>query len=249
VVVGGDFRQGKYMNITHQRRSLRLKEYDYSSGGAYFITICTKDRKCLFGEIKDNQMVLNEFGEIAKHFWLEMPHHFPNVELDEFVLMPNHIHGIIIIHDQDARMSNNPAGKNENSPKTNDGKNIETNNNSNEINDKKIVGAIHELPLQMSMNELSPQSPNNELPTHDNKIQRRKMIVPKIVGFFKMNTAKKINQILNTMGQPVWQRNYYEHIIRNEKSLHQIRQYITNNPSQWNLDTENPLAAYQEDRL
>jgi hypothetical protein len=115
---------------------------------------------------------------------------------------------------------------------------VGTNNNSNEMNGKTIVGAIHELPLQMSTNELSQKLTNNELPQNDNKIQRRKMIVPKIVGFFKMNTAKKINQILNTMGQPVWQRNYYEHIIRDEESLQRIRQYIINNPANWNMDTE-----------
>jgi len=203
----------------YRRHSIRLKDYDYSKPGAYFITICTKDRKCLFGEIKDNQMFLNEFGEIAKDVWLEIPNHFPNVELDEFVIMPNHIHGIIIIQNAD-------------------------------------VGAIHELPLQLPNDELPLQLPNDELPQQmsndelpqqmlndelsrqDNKIQRRKMIVPKIVGFFKMNTAKKINQILNTIGQPLWQRNYYEHIIRKEKSLQRIRQYIINNPAKWDMDME-----------
>ncbi|MCX7984388.1 MAG: hypothetical protein N3A63_05755, partial [Bacteroidetes bacterium] len=110
----------------------------------------------------------------------------PNVTLDEFVIMPNHIHGVIIINEND------------------------------------IVGAIHELPLQ------------------DIK-QRRLMTLPKIIGRFKMNVGKHINQLRNTPGIPVWQRNYYEHIIRNEKELNTIREYIINNPLQWEIDSENPI--------
>ena len=100
--------------------------------------------------------------------------------MDEFIIMPNHIHGIIF-----------------------------------------IVGAIHELPLQK---------------------YRRKMLLPKVIGYFKMNTAKQFNQILNRTGQPFWQRNYYEHIIRNEKELNRIREYIQNNPLKWELDRENPIS-------
>jgi putative transposase len=83
----------------HHRRSIRLKGYDYTSAGAYFITIATYQRECLFGEIVDGEMILNDYGRVADEFWRAIPKHFPNVELGAFVIMPNHIHGIIVITD------------------------------------------------------------------------------------------------------------------------------------------------------
>jgi REP element-mobilizing transposase RayT len=171
-------------NNKYNRRSIRLKNYDYSSPGAYFITIVTNNRQYLFGEIVNNEMILNEYGEIANKYWYEIPKHYTNTQLDEYVIMPNHIHGIIF-----------------------------------------IVGAIHELPLQQ-----------NEFPQ---LIQRRKMLLPKIIGRFKMNAAKQINQIRQTPGIPVWQRNYYEHIIRDTDDLSRIRHYISDNPKNWNNDEYN----------
>jgi REP element-mobilizing transposase RayT len=132
-------------------------------------------------------MVLNEFGMAIESVWMELPTRYPNIELDAFRVMPNHIHGIILIVD---------------SPN---------------------VGA-HELPLR-------------ELPL---RLHRRRMVIPKIVGYLKMNTAKQINQIRDTPGMPVWQRNYYEHVIRDENELNRIRKYIIENPLQWQLDQENP---------
>ncbi len=165
----------------HKRRSIRLKGYDYSQAGAYFVTICTKDRECLFGDITNGEMQLNIMGTVVQQYWNKIPRHFPNTAIDEFIVMPNHVHGIIC---------------------------IETN----------FVGAIHELPL------------------HEYKRQRRKMLLPKIIGWFKMQSAKQINQIRNTRSNPVWQRNYYEHIIRNEQELNTIRKYILTNPLKWELD-------------
>ncbi len=97
----------KFNPEKHHRRSIRLKGYDYSQPGAYFITICTKNRKCLFGNIINGKMILNDAGHIAQNCWLEIPNHYSNVILDEFVIMPNHIHGIIIIN----------VGANNNSPR------------------------------------------------------------------------------------------------------------------------------------
>ncbi|MBL7074123.1 transposase [candidate division KSB1 bacterium] len=187
----------KYDPNKHHRRSIRLKEYDYSQAGVYFITICTKNRECLFGRVVNGLMELSPFGVIAHQFWFEIPKHFDNVELDEFNAMPNHIHGIIEI------TSDNQIAYN--------------------------VGAIRELPLP-------------KLPIH---VQRRKMLIPRIVGYYKMNTAKRINQMRNTPGIPVWQRNYYEHIIRNEDDLNKIRRYIINNPIKWESDRENPKKIKQ----
>jgi len=88
-----------YLPDKHHRRSIRLQGYDYSQPGIYFITLCTQNRECLFGEILNGEMRLNEFEKIANQCWLEIPHHFPNVQLDEFVVMPDHIHGIIVLND------------------------------------------------------------------------------------------------------------------------------------------------------
>jgi len=160
-----------------QRRSKRLKNYDYSQRGAYFITICTKYREIFFEEFPKLKYVVHVY-------WNELGIRFQEIELDEFVLMPNHLHGIVFI------MSKN-------------------------------VGAIHELPLQA----------------------RRSMLLPKAIGYFKMNTAKRINLALKRTGQPFWQRNYYEHIIRTEGELNRIREYIQNNPLKWHLDRENPESS------
>ena len=93
----------------HHRRSIRLKGYDYSQAGAYFVTICTKDRGCLFGEIIDGEMVLNPFGEVVQACWDDLPRHYPHVELDAFVIMPNHLHGIIIIRRGEAFVPSNAS--------------------------------------------------------------------------------------------------------------------------------------------
>jgi putative transposase len=195
----------KFNSDVHHRRSIRLKHFDYSQAGAYFFTICTRNRECLFGEIKDETMRLNEMGTVIQTVWSALPARYPNVALDACVVMPNHVHGIIVIV----------------------------------RNETDSVGAIHELPLRHSDHELSLQ----RLPPQNDLSRRRRMLIPKVVGFFKVNTAKEINRIRNTPGIPVWQRNYYEHIIRDEGELQRIRAYIAENPLRWQWDEENPFDA------
>jgi putative transposase len=168
------------------RKGIRLRYYDYSQTGGYFITICTYNRKYLFGQVANQQITLNEAGDIVRRCWVKLANRFVNIELDSYVVMPNHIHGIIRVKENE-------------------------------------VGAIHELPLQRS--------------------QRRRMLIPKIIGFFKMNSAKYINRSRDTTGHTLWQRNYYEHIIRTENELSRIRGYIQNNPLKWGLDREDPLSG------
>ena len=172
--------------------SIRLKDYDYASEGMYHVTICTKDNGCFFGEVIDGEMLVNDIGNIVKEYWLEIPKHFSNFALDEYVVMPNHIHMIIHI-----------------------------------LN----VGAIHELP---GMHDAFIRRAIRELPV---QTKRRNMLLPKI-----MNSAKKINEMRHVCGSPVWQRSYYDRIIRNENELQQIREYIRNNPINWHLDRNNPEA-------
>jgi REP element-mobilizing transposase RayT len=174
----------------HHRRSIRLPGYDYSNPGAYFVTICSWQKECIFGEIVNGVIRLNEYGVVVNKFINNIPDRFVDTELDCSVIMPNHVHAIFII--------------------------------------ACIVGAIHELPLR-------------NVSALEHCKQRRIMLLSKIVGWFKMNSSKHINQIRNTPGAPLWQRNYYERVIRNETELFQLRKYIQNNPLGWDLDEENPV--------
>jgi putative transposase len=177
----------------HRRRSLRLRGYDYSQAGAYFLTICTKNRVALFGEVVDGKMQLNECGQSVQACWLEIPAHFPNVALDAFVVMPNHVHGIVAV---------TVAG---------------------------TVGANDYSPLQSPPPLSRPDTPSFQSPSRT---------IGSIVRGFKIGVTKWFR--LHTSIFDVWQRNYYEHIIRDDGALDRIRQYITNNPQQWALDRENP---------
>ncbi len=181
------------------RRSIRLKEYDYSQEGGYFVTICIQDRQCSFGEVVNLEMRVNQFGKIVKECWDEIPQKYQNVEIDEFVVMPNHCHGIIIINES----------------KTN--------------NDDNVVGATLRCP------RLDDKSISN------GATQRRpyKITLGKIVAYFKYESTKRINEINNSPGQRIWQRNYFERIIRNEQELNRILEYIINNPARWNENAEN----------
>ncbi|MBF8296081.1 MAG: transposase [Bacteroidetes bacterium] len=163
-----------------QRKRLRLKEYDYSQPGAYFVTICTKDREERFGEIVDGEMRANNSAAVVWSCWNDLPNHYPNVELDAFVIMPNHVHGIIMVLDE------------------------------------QIVGA-------------TPASP----------LQRKRHRLGDIVGSFKSAVTKRANEIRGTAGSPLWQRGYYDHIIRDDRSLTRIREYIAHNPQRWASDKEN----------
>lgn len=200
----------------HRRDSLRLPSYDYSAAGAYFVTICIKDRVCLLGDVVDGELMCNDAAWMVQAVWEDMPHCYTGVVLDAFVVMPNHVHGILIFTDTVRTI---PHG-------ATDGETLR----SGGIHG----GAIHELPLRMVTLVLNPGMM---------KKARRNMGLSKIVGRFKMNSAKRINEMRDTPGVAVWQRNYYEHIIRNEETLDRLRQYITNNPVQWALDRENPAQA------
>ncbi|PSB02986.1 transposase [Merismopedia glauca] len=182
----------KYNRAKHHRRSIRLPEYDYSGSGSYFLTLCTYQRQCLFGDVVDGAMQLNDVGAIVSEEWKRSAIVRHNIELDASVVMPNHFHGIVIIN--------------------------------------KPVGAQCIAPL--------PQSPIHNQQTY--KLHRKPQSLGSFVAGFKMSVTKRINAIRETPGIPVWQRNYYEHIIRHEKEWHILRQYIANNPQSWELDQLHP---------
>ncbi len=169
----------------HHRRSIRLKGYDYSQPGAYFVTICTHKTHSLFGKIVNGEIQLNDLGKAVQSTWDDLVNHVDNIELGPFVIMPNHIHGIIQI------IQPNGAGSE---------------------------------PTPTTIKEQTPLS--------------------EIVRQFKTFSAKRINKILKTNNKPVWQRNYYEHIIRDDKSFQMIGEYILANPVQWNNDRYYPGAHH-----
>ena len=190
----------------HHRRSIRLKGYDYAQPGAYFVTVCTHQRAHTFGVVVDGEMRLNECGEIVRKEWFRSATIRREMELfpAEFVVMPNHIHGIVWIVDTD-----DPGGH-------------------HHTVTPDHVGAHGRAPLP----------------------QRRPHSLGSFIAAFKSATTKRINALRRTPGAPVWQRNYYEHIIRTEQALDAIRRYIVNNPARWHLDRYNadrigpdPLAA------
>jgi len=176
----------------HHRRSIRLKNYDYSQPGPYFVTVCTHNRESLFGHIHENAMIMNEAGGMVDRWWRELPKKYPMIDTDAHTVMPNHFHGIVV-----------------------------------------IVGAA----LRGRPDESNPNNggqPHRVAPT-----------LGDMIDWFKtMTTNDYIRGVKHGQWRPfpgkLWQRNYYEHVIRDEGDLNAIREYITNNPASWDKDNENP---------
>jgi REP element-mobilizing transposase RayT len=168
-----------YNPYTDHRRSIRLPNYDYSKKGLYYVTLCSIDRECLFGEVSDDRIILNLVGKIIDHFWSELGNRYLNISTDEYIIMPNHMHGIIIIndHNEDCR------------------------------------GVV-----------------TTPLPK-----------LGKIITWYKYNSTKYVNRLRRSPGAKLWQRNYYDRIIRDENENNRIVQYIRNNPLKWESDKNNPL--------
>ena len=198
-----------------RRRSIRLKGYDYALPGAYFVTICTHRHRCILGEIVNSRMVLSDCGHTVAACWREIPAHFAHLELDEWVVMPNHIHGIIVIVDD-------PRGRGEAFLESN-------------YAEKGTAHGKESLRTDRSSRNASPLLPKPPYPCGPPSCS-----LGSIVGNFKSVTTRRINRIRKTPGVPVWQRSYYERVIRNERELNAVRQYIRENPARWAEDRENP---------
>lgn len=198
----------KYDPDRHHRHSIRLKDYDYSQGGAYFVTICTHERRCLFGEIHEGEMRLNDIGVLAFNEWLKSAEIRREIQLDAFVVMPNHVHGIVFI------LQEIPA----------------------------YVGATGSRPRVPGMRER--RSVAKGMGDRQSPLQvrgPRKSSLASFIGAFKSTCTRSINEFRRRRpGIPLWQRNFYEHVIRNEKALSALRDYIAANPAQWTDDPDNP---------
>ena len=189
----------------YHRRSIRMKGYDYSQPGAYFITICTYQNHSLFGKIVDGEMQLNDLGRVTQFTWNDLVNHVDNIELGPFVIMPNHIHAIIHII---APANTVGAGSGINAS----------------------VGAGSE----PARTEPARTEPARTEPARTSA--RKQTPLSEIVRQLKTFSAKRINLLRKSTGEPVWQRNYYEHIIRNNESYQKIGDYILTNPIQWEND-------------
>ena len=175
----------------NRRRSIRVGGFDYASPGAYFVTIATQQRKCLFGDVHNGEVIRSPAGNMINDAWLELQVQFPAIDVDSFVVMPNHLHGILHISEQ-----SDPVGA-------------------------PLVGA--------------------------RSATQRRVTVGNVVGAYKsLTTVKYAERVKNSNWDPfsgrLWQRNYYEHILRDEESLDRIRDYIIGNPLMWESDRENPAA-------
>ncbi len=172
----------------HHRRSIRLPQYDYTRAGAYFVTLCCHQKKCLFGEIERGIMELNAIGEVVQQVWLNLPNHFPQVELDDFVIMPNHLHGIVCLLGNDDLINSEPSI----TPTT-----------------QMLNGTI-------------------------------KGSLGAILQNFKSVSTRRVNKVTRNSGT-IWQRNYYERVIRGDRAYENIKRYIQQNPLKWEQDPENPI--------
>ena len=181
------------MNTTERRRKrLRLPGYDYSSPGWYFVTICTHQRRLLYGDVVGGRMEPTDAGKMVQEAWFAIPERYPHVSLDVMVVMPNHIHGIIV---------NNPSG---------------------------VIG---------------DRAPTRGAPTD---VHPDCMTLGEVVGAYKSLTTHAYirgvySHAWSRFDKQVWQRSYYERVIRNERELLNIREYIANNPKMWDKDEENPI--------
>ena len=179
-------------NDTRLRRSIRLRGFDYSQAGVYFVTIVCQGRACLFGKVADGTMRLSNTGRLVTDAWQWLETQYPYVKLDEFVVMPNHLHGLIMITDDSRRGGSRTAP-------------------TGATSKRKPLG--------------------------------------RLIGAFKTVSTKQVNRLHGRSGSPLWQRNYFEHVVRNEESLTKIRQYIRDNPLRWEFDKENPLVAEKQPRV
>ena len=187
------------------RHSIRLKNYNYSEKGAYFITICAHNKECILGEVVNGEMRLNKYGKIVRYVLSNLPSQNQNIKLDTFVIMPNHIHCILF-----------------------------------------IVGARFIVPNKQRSDKSKPYIRNNPMVISE-------ITLGAIVRRFKAKTCYLINKSgfdksgFDKSNPYIWQRNYYEHIIRDENELNKIREYIINNPLKWQFDRENINCIYNED--
>ena len=283
----------------YNRRSIRLKGYDYSQVGAYFVTICTQGKACLFGDVTDGAIQLNNAGNLIDATWRDIPSKYPGVDIDAFVIMPNHFHGIIVISHVGERTAACPTGADQTRPPEEastarvlgdpvvpimvepDASEDATNPQANNIHDITVIPGITVIPdvgagpracpTTADPNRLEARTPNDRGAADEFPPMLDESSAPLIAGYahptssaapvgqaqgpaptilslsdvvqrFKSFTTRRYADHVEKDGWApfpgrLWQRNYYEHVIRDEDALERIREYIANNPGRWEEDS------------
>jgi len=214
----------RYNPTTHPRRSIRLAGYDYSTPGSYFVTICTHERVCLFGQIRDGNMLVNDAGRMISRWWTELANKFPRVQPDIHIVMPNHFHGIIII----------------------DGDPVPESPVATTHGRKPAGAALRGRPDDARLSDQCTLE-NGEMPEG----AHAGTPLPDIIGWFKTMITNEYIRGVKERGWPrfdgrLWQRDYCERVIRSAQELLKVREYVVNNPAKWEDDPNHPsklLAA------
>ena len=248
----------QYNPQRHHRRSVRLRGYDYSRPGAYFVTINVRDGACVLGDVVEGRVQLTEVGDIAYRHWAQVPARFPHVSIDGMVVMPNHVHAIVMIHEgaeegaekgamtapqqpDDGRGGVIPPQTAPQQPDDGRGGVIPPQAAPQQPNDRR-GGVIPPHPAPQPRNVgrggvLPPCIPSGD-PT-----QRERPTLGQIVAYYKYETTRQINDLCGNDPMPFWQRSFYDHIIRDRRGLDAIRKYIADNPLHWERDRDHPWNA------
>jgi len=239
--------------VRPRRRSIRLRGYDYSRAGAYFVTICAQDRACLFGEVVDGVMVLNEAGVMLAEHWTALPQRFPTITLDAFVVMPNHLHCVLVLHDASG------AGGHEGRPYDDVVRDTDVDDDDNADVGAPLVGARGDGSADHDAVDVDASGAGGHegRPYDDNADVGAPLVGARhdtaarlglVIGAFKSMTTVAYGRGVRQFAWPtfrgrLWQRNYYEHIVRDNAEMDRIRGYIAENPSKWAVDRENPACV------
>ncbi len=212
-----------YNPLIHHRRSIRLKDFDYSQEGLYFITMVCEGRTHRFGKIENGKMILNQCGQIAYDEWIKLLNRFPNFEMDEFQIMPNHVHGIISLKDYFFEIETTVGATLAVALPTAQADKLQPPETRKDIDENRATARV--APTKVAPTKVAP-----------------KATISDIIGAYKSivsNGCLSIYKSKNkTMGK-LWQRNYWEHIIRNQQAYQNISNYIINNPKKWEEDKFN----------
>ncbi|HET7272988.1 MAG TPA: transposase [Rubrobacter sp.] len=192
----------------HHRRPIRMKGYDYTGDGAYFITICIHGRIHVFGAIVNGEMRFNEYGREVANCWSWLAERYPYVHLDQWVVMPDHMHAIIVItDDRGGGAGSNVTGSY--GMRRGDSRAASTTSTA-------LTGSVDQPQVRVDGGGI---------------VRTNRKSLGRLIGAFKTVSTRRVNDIRSTPGAKLWQRNYYEHIIRDGRSLRCIREYIGSNPS------------------
>ena len=224
----------------HHRRSIRLKGYDYSRAWAYFVTICTQNRECLFGCVEGRKMLANPAGQMAQGVWNDLPYRFPNVALDAFIVMPNHIHGVLALTDRcDAEAGKGRRGESCIRPdlhlRDSDMDDPDNGGDEDRQGDHKDTPPPNAALARVPPPSYANVRPRGTLPGSLGRI---------VQAFTSLTTNEYIRGVKHcnwpSFPGKLWQRNYHDRIIRDDAELNRIRQYIIDNPARWTDDEDNP---------